>query len=121
MTLLGATLARIEPGSVEIHLPFRPELTQQHGYFHAGVVTAIADTACGYAALSLTDAGVEVLSVEFKINLLRPAAGERLIARAEVLRPGRTLSVARADVYAEANGESKLVAAMQGTMILHRS
>jgi uncharacterized protein (TIGR00369 family) len=118
MTLIGATLARIEPGSAEIHLPFRSDLTQQHGYFHAGMVTAIADSACGYAALSLTPAGSEVLSVEFKINLLRPASGERLVARAEVLRSGRTLSVTRADVYSESAGEATMIAAMQATMIV---
>lgn len=75
MTLFGAVLARIDAGAVEIHLPFRPDLTQQHGYFHGGIVTAIADTACGYAALSLSAPGFEVLSVEFKINLLRRASG----------------------------------------------
>ena len=118
MGLLGATLARVDPGEVEIHLPFRSDLSQQHGYFHAGVVTTIADTSCGYAALSLAPPGFEVLSVEFKINLLRPASGERLVAVGQVLRPGRTLSVTRADVYVESEGESKLVAALQGTMIL---
>lgn len=114
MTLFGAVLARVDAGAVEIHLPFRPDLTQQHGYFHGGIVTAIADTACGYAALSLTAPNFEVLSVEFKINLLRPASGERLVAIGQVLRSGRTLSVARADVYAE----SRLIAAMQATLMI---
>ena len=118
MKLFGAALARVDPGAVEIHLSFRSDLTQQHGYFHGGIVTAIADTACGYAALTLTPPGFEVLSVEFKINLLRPASGDRLVARAHVLRPGRTLTVTRADVYAESNGESKMIAAMQATMMI---
>lgn len=82
----------------------------------AGVVSAIADTACGYAALSLTAAGFEVLSVEFKINLLRPASGERLVAVGQVLRPGRMLSVTRVEVFADSNGESRMIAAMQATM-----
>lgn len=117
MTLISAVLARVDPGEVEIQLPFRPDLTQQHGYIHAGVITAIADSACGYAALSLAAVGFEVLSVEFKINLIRPAAGERFAAIGQVLRAGRTLTVTRADVYAESNGESKMIAAMQATMM----
>lgn len=118
MTLFGATLARVDPGSVEIHLPFRGDLTQQHGYLHAGIVTTIADSACGYAALSLAAAGFEVLSVEFKINLLRPAIGERFVARGEVLRVGRTITVARADVHAGSQGEEKMIAAMQATIMI---
>jgi uncharacterized protein (TIGR00369 family) len=117
MTLLGASLTLVEPGTVEITLPFRSDLTQQHGYVHAGVLTAIADTACGYAAYTLMPAGTEVLSVEFKMNLLRPAAGERFVARATVLKPGRTLTVTRADVLAFGTAGSTLVAAMQATII----
>ncbi|MEK6333816.1 MAG: PaaI family thioesterase [Acidobacteriota bacterium] len=118
MNLMGARLGLVEPGVVEITLPYRFDLTQQHGYLHAGVVTIIADSACGYAAYSLMPAGSEVLSVEFKVNLLRPAHGKSFLARAEVIKAGRTLTVVRADVFGIAeHGEKKLVATMQGTMI----
>ena len=117
MALLGASLTLVEPGTVEVTLPFRSDLTQQHGYVHAGVLTAIADTACGYAAYTLMPADSDVLSVEFKMNLLRPAAGERFVARGTVLKPGRTLTVVRADVLAFGKAGSTLVAAMQATMI----
>lgn len=121
MTLIGARLARVEPGIVEIELPFRADLTQQNGYLHAGVVTTIADSACGYAAFSLMPSGSGVLSVEFKVNLLRPARGELFVARAEVIKAGRTLSVVRADVFASReNSEKELVATMQGTMMCLR-
>jgi uncharacterized protein (TIGR00369 family) len=120
MNLIGARLALVEPGLVEIALPFRADLTQQHGYLHAGVVTTIADSACGYAAFTLMPAGSNVLSVEFKVNLLRPAQGKDFVARAEVIKAGRTLSVARADVFAMRNDETELVATMQGTMICVR-
>src|SRR6185295_19725759 len=91
MSLIGAELTLLEPGIVEITLPYRPDLAQQHGHVHAGIVTTIADSAAGYAAYSLMPAGAEVLSVEFKVNLLRPARGESFLARAEVIKPGRTL------------------------------
>src|SRR5712675_867464 len=97
MTLIGARLSLVEPGVVEITLPYRTDLAQQHGYLHAGVVATIADSAAGYAAYSLMPAGAEVLSVEFKVNLLRPAKGEHFLARAEVIKPGRMLTVVRAD------------------------
>src|SRR5438876_12371867 len=93
MDLIGARLLLVEPGVVEITLPFRADMTQQHGYLHAGVVTTIADSACGYAAYSLMPAGSEVLSVEFKVNLLRPAQGETFLTRAQVIKAGRTLTV----------------------------
>src|SRR5215510_8281625 len=92
MSTLGATLTRVEPGAVEIRLPIRPEVSQQHGFVHAGAVAAIGDSACGYAALSLMPADTGVLAVEYKINLMAPAVGEVLIARGRVLRAGRTLS-----------------------------
>lgn len=117
MQLLGAELVAVRAGEVEIALPFRPDLTQQHGYLHAAAITAIADSACGYAALSLMPAGAEVLSVEFKVNLLAPAAGRRFVARSRVLRAGRTLTVCSAEVTAEGAQGDKLVAAMQATMI----
>jgi uncharacterized protein (TIGR00369 family) len=117
MALIGAELALVEAGVVEIRLPYRTDLTQQDGYFHAGIITAIADSACGYAAFTLMPDGAAVLSVEFKVNLLRPAIGESLIARGEVLKPGRTLTVTRGDVFAISQGQLKLVAAMQATMM----
>jgi len=118
MNLIGARLAHVEPGVVEIELPFRADLTQQDGYLHAGVITTVADSAAGYAAYTLMPAGSRVLSIEFKVNLLRPARGELFVARAEVIKAGRTLTVVRADVFAtRANSEKELVATMQGTMM----
>jgi uncharacterized protein (TIGR00369 family) len=118
MTLIGAELGRVEPGLVEIKLSYRSDLTQQHGYLHAGIVTTIADSACGYSAFSLMPAGSEVLSVEFKVNLLRPAKARAFLARAEVIKSGKTLTVVRADVFGVSQqGENQLIATMQGTMI----
>lgn len=116
MLLIGAELISVEPGVVEISLPYRKDLTQQDGYLHAGIITTIADSAAGYAAFSLMPAGSGVLSVEFKVNLLRPAKGERFLARAEVLKPGKTLTVVRADVFGIQEAERTLVATMLGTM-----
>lgn len=121
MNLIGARLARVEPGVVEIELPFRADLTQQDGFLHAGVITTVADSAAGYAAFTLMPAGSRVLSIEFKVNLLRPARGELFVARAEVIKAGRTLTVVRADVFATgANSEKELVATLQGTMMCLR-
>ena len=121
MATLGARLARVAPGEVDIELTFRDELTQQHGYLHAGVVAALADTACGYAAFTLMPADAAVLSVEFKLNLLTPARAERLIARGRVLRAGRTITVCVGDVVAAAaGGEESLVASMLATIIAVR-
>jgi uncharacterized protein (TIGR00369 family) len=121
MGLIGARLSLVEPGLVEITLPYRKDLTQQNGYLHAGIVTTIADSASGYAAYSLMSAGSEVLSVEFKINLLRPAKGESFLARAEVIKPGKTLTVVRADVFGVwETGPRELVATLQGTMFCIR-
>ena len=117
MALIGAELTRVEPGLVEITLPYRADLAQQHGYLHAGIVTTIADSACGYAAYSLMPPNSEVLSVEFKVNLLRPAKGETFSAVAEVVKSGKTLTVVRADVFASAEGRRDLIATMLGTMI----
>jgi uncharacterized protein (TIGR00369 family) len=117
MALIGATISVLEAGRVEVSFPFRQDLTQQDGFVHAGILSAAADSACGYAALSSMPAGSDVLSVEFKLNLLRPAAGERFVARAEVLKPGKTLTVVRADVFAFTGEKASLVAAMQATMI----
>jgi len=121
MVTLGMRLLRVAPGEVEIRLDFREDLTQQHGYLHAGVVAAAVDTACGYAALTLTEAGAEVLSVEFKLNLLSPAAGERFVARARVVRAGRNITVCAGDVFAlKGGGEEKVVATMLATMMTVR-
>jgi len=118
MRLIGAELSLLEPGIVEITLPYRADLAQQNGYVHAGIVTTIADSAAGYAAYSLMPAGAEVLSVEFKVNLLRPAQGKSFLARAEVIKPGRTLTVARADVFGVADSSDRaLVATMLATII----
>lgn len=112
---LGARLASLEPGVAEIHVPFQQELTQQHGYFHAGVTGAIADSACGYAAYTLMPADATVLTVEYKLNLLAPADGEELIARANVVKAGRTLTICIADVFVRRNGEEKHCATMLAT------
>ena len=98
MGLIGAVLTSVAPGRVEIELPFRDDLTQQHGFFHAGVVGTIADSAGGYAAYTLMPADTSVLSVEYKINLMAPADGERLVATGQVVRPGRTLTVCDLEV-----------------------
>ena len=121
MGLIGAELSRVEPGLVEITLPYRSDLTQQHGYLHAGIVTTIADSACGYAAYSLMPPESEVLSVEFKVNLLRPAKGATFVALAEVVKAGKTLTVVRADVFGvDHEGQRELIATMLGTMICIR-
>lgn len=117
MATLGATLVRVAPGEVEIALPVSAHLCQQHGFVHAGAVSSIADSAAGYAALTTMPAGAGVLTAEFKINLLAPAAGERLIAKGRVVKAGRTLTLAMAEVFAEANGASKLCALLTGTLM----
>jgi len=118
MALLGAELTHVTPGRVQITLARRPEVCQQHGYVHAGATSAIADSAGGYAALTLMPATSEVLTVEYKVNLLAPAAGDRLEAIGTVLKSGRTLSVCQLEVYALGeHDERKLVAAGQQTLI----
>ena len=104
MAHLGASLERVEPGMVEIRMPFRPELSQQHGFFHAGMISTIADSAGGYAGFTLFPADAGVLTVEFKINLLAAADGELAIATGEVIRSGRTLTVFRLEAYVEKGG-----------------
>ena len=120
MALIGAHLVGVALGAVDIALPFRGDLTQQHGYLHAAVVTAILDSACGYAALSLMPAGTAVLSVEFKINLLKPAAGALFRALGRVIRAGQTLTVCSGEVQAERGGGMAVIAVMQATMIAVR-
>lgn len=117
MRTIGASMTRVEPGVVEIEMPFRPDLTQQDGFLHAGIVATIADSACGYAAFSLMPADAAVLTVEFKINLLRPAAGERFVARAKVLKPGKTLTVVTGEVSAISGRAEKLIASMMNTVM----
>jgi uncharacterized protein (TIGR00369 family) len=104
MAFIGAELVRVEPGRVEIALPFRPELSQQHGFFHAGMISAIADTAGGYAGFTLFPPDAGVLTVEFKLNLIAAADGERALAVGEVIRSGRTLTVCRLDAYVDKAG-----------------
>lgn len=117
MKHLGAELVSLEPGGAVIRVPFRGELTQQHGYFHAGVTGAIADTACGYAAYTLMAAEDSVLTVEYKINLLSPADGEELVARARVVRSGRTLKICMADVFVRKAGAENYCATMLSTIM----
>jgi len=120
MGLIGARMTRVEPGRVEIELPVREDLGQQHGFVHGGIVGMIADSAGGYAAFTLMPADASVLTVEYKVNMLSPAEGDVLIARGEVLKPGRSLSVVRADVWARRGDRETRVAAMQQTlMVMH--
>ncbi|MFF1833472.1 PaaI family thioesterase [Streptomyces sp. NPDC058231] len=117
MAHLGARITQIAPGRVHIVLPSRPEVTQQHGYFHAGATSAIADSAGGYAGYTLFPENTEVLTVEYKINLLAPAVGDHIEAVGTVLRSGRTLTVCRLEVFGLQNGRQKLVANGQQTLI----
>ena len=120
MATIGAEIAELSAGRVSLRMNVRDDLTQQHGFVHAGAIASLADSACGYAALSLMPADAAVLSVEFKVNMLSPAKGDAIVARAEVIRPGRTIMVCRADVFSINGKEEKLVAAMQGTMMVVR-
>jgi uncharacterized protein (TIGR00369 family) len=114
MVLIGASLTAVEPGYVEIGLPFRDELTQQKGFVHGGILGMICDSACGYAAFSLMPADCSLVTVEYKINILNPATGS-LVAQGRVIKPGRTLTVTRGDVYGE---DGKHVATMQQTLLM---
>lgn len=120
MKTIGARLARVVAGEIEIRVPFRADLTQQHGFLHAGVVTSVLDSACGYAALSLMPEGVGVLTVEFKTNLLAPARGEELIARSRVVRAGRTITVCQAEAAMLADEVEAPVATMLSTIMTVR-
>ena len=118
MTVLGAEPVEISPGRVVLEVPFRADLCQQNGFLHAGVITSVADSACGYAALTLMAPGSDVLSVEFKVNLLAPAVGDRFRAVGTVVRSGRTLTVCSGEVFALAKGRpDKQVALIQATMV----
>jgi uncharacterized protein (TIGR00369 family) len=116
MTTLGAQFTRVSAGEVDIEMPYRSDLTQQHGYLHAGIVTTVLDSACGYAAFTLIPAGATVLSVEFKTNLLAPAAGELFFARGRVVRAGRSITVCEADGWMRDGGDKKHVALMIATI-----
>jgi uncharacterized protein (TIGR00369 family) len=117
MHLLGATLEDVQPGYVNILLPFKEGLTQQHSYFHAGAITSVVDSACGYAALTLMPPDTEVLTIEYKVNFVAPARGEFAIARGHVLKPGRTVTVCQGEVIVVQDGVEKLCATMLATMI----
>ena len=116
MNTIGARLVRVAAGAVDIDMPVRDDLTQQHGYVAAAVVTALVDTACGYAAMSLMPAGAGVVTVEYKVNFIAPARGERLVARGHVVKAGRRLTVCTGEVHALLHGTEHPVATMLGTM-----
>ncbi len=120
MALLGAKVTRLAPGECEIQLPFKPELTQQHGYFHGGIIGTIADSAGGYAGFTLMPEGSSVLTVEYKMNLLAPGDGDLLIARGRVLRSGRTLVVTQVDAFVvKGGGETLCATLLQTLMTMH--
>lgn len=120
MRLIQATMPVIEHGRTEIHVPHWDGIEQQHGFVHGGVVGMIADSAAGYAAMTMVPASASVLTVEYKMNLVAPADGERLIARGQVVRPGRTLIITKAEVFAIKDGKEGLCALMQQTiMVMH--
>jgi uncharacterized protein (TIGR00369 family) len=120
MALIGAELTRVEHGTVEIELPFDEKLTQQHGFLHAGVISAALDTACGYAAYSVIDADASILTIEFKVNLMSPGRGERFLFRGEITKPGSNIIVADGRGYAISDGPAKLIASMTSTMMVVR-
>jgi uncharacterized protein (TIGR00369 family) len=117
MQTVGASLTRVAPGEVVIEFPFDSKLTQQHGFIHAGIVSTVLDSACGYAAFSLMPADAAVLTIEFKINLLSPAQGDRFEAIGKVRKPGRNITVTEGEIYAHQADNKKLVASMVGTMM----
>ena len=118
MATLGASIARVVPGEVDLRLPYSSALCQQNGYLHAGAIASVADSANGYAAYSLAPADTDVLAVEFKINLLAPAQGSHFVARGRVVRPGRTLTVCLAEVFAQDGAQEALIATMLSTIII---
>ena len=119
MTTIGAELTRVNPGEVEIEMPFSAELTQQHGFLHAGIISTALDSACGYAAYSVMPTNAAVLTIEFKINLLSPGKGERFLFRGQVTKPGRTIIVADGQAYAyDGDSEARMIATMTGTMMV---
>jgi uncharacterized protein (TIGR00369 family) len=117
MRLIGVEIVRVDTGYAEFAVNFRPELSQQNGFFHAGIVSTLVDTAGGCAGVTAMPPGAGVLTVEFKLNLLAPADGERIVARAEVIKSGRTLTITQGKVFVQKSGEEKLCALMQQTLI----
>lgn len=120
MAMLGAELTRVEQAIVEIELPFDIKLTQQHGFLHAGVISAALDAACGYAAYTVIEPEASILTIEFKVNLMSPGRGERFLFRGEITKPGSTIIVADGRAYAIGDGPAKLIASMTGTMMVIR-
>ncbi len=118
MTFIGASLTQVRAGTVEIELPYSEDLTQQHGFLHAGILSTALDSACGYAAYSLMPEDAAVLTIEFKVNLLAPGRGERFLFRGEVTKPGRTIMVADGRAFAFQDGEASLIATMTGTLMV---
>ncbi len=118
--MLGAELTRVEQAMVEIELPFDVKLTQQHGFLHAGVISAALDAACGYAAYTVIEPDASILTIEFKVNLMSPGRGERFLFRGEITKPGSTIIVADGRAYAIGDGPAKLIASMTGTMMVIR-
>ena len=117
MITLGAELVRVAPGEVHIALAPRPALSQQHGYMHAGALTSVLDSACGYAALTVARADLDVLTVEFKINFIRPAVADRFVAIGKVTKAGETLTVCQGEVIGEQGSRQETIAVMQATII----
>lgn len=117
MKTVGASIISVEPGKVVLEFNHDPKLTQQHGFIHAGMVATVLDSACGYAAFSLMPRDSAVLSIEFKVNLLSPAQGEKYIAIGRVKKPGKTITVCDGEIFAVKNGKKKLTATMTGTMM----
>ena len=120
MAMLGAELTRVETAMIEIELPFDVKLTQQHGFLHAGVISAALDSACGYAAYTVIEPEASILTIEFKVNLMSPGRGERFLFRGEITKPGSTIIVADGRAYAIGDGQAKLIASMTGTMMVIR-
>ena len=117
MTSIGAELMGVSAGSVKIALPFRDDLLQHHGYLHGAVIAAIVDTACGYSALTLMPQDSTVLTVEYKVNFMSPAEGDRIVARGQVVKPGRNLTVCSGEAVTMAGGSEKVVAVLMATMV----
>ena len=117
MQTMGGTLGKVRPGEVEIYAPYDKQFTQQHGFLHAGILSAYLDTACGYAAFSLMPAEAAVLSIEFKINLLSPGKGDRFVFVGSVVKAGRTISNVRGEAYGFEGSREKLIATMDATMM----
>ena len=120
MKTIGGKLVKVSPGEVQIEFSFHESLTQQHGYIHAGVITAVVDSACGYAAYTLMPADSEVLTIEYKVNFMSPAKGQKFLGIGKVLKPGRNITVCTGDAVAIDEGTEKVVASMLATMITVR-